>query len=100
MGVEPVSHADRLLAVERQYMEMARDINAMQKAATRMEGSYRRLYRALDNESAGRERQAEKLEHYWRWTLLITGLGGFFGAILGAGVRRIVNDLISALQAW
>ena len=98
--MESVSHSDRLVAVERQYMEMLRDLSAMRKAAKSVEGSYRRLTLLLNQEAAGRKRQVDKLEHYGGWLLLITGLGGFFGALFSAGVLRIGNDLLSALQAW
>ena len=70
------------------------------KAAKSVEGSYRRLTLLLNQEAAGRKRQVDKLEHYGGWLLLITGLGGFFGALFSAGVLRIGNDLLSALQAW
>ena len=75
--MEPVSHSDRLVAVERQYIEMLRDLSAMRKAAKRVEGSYRRLTLLLNQEAAGRKRQVDKLEHYGGWILLITVSGGF-----------------------
>ena len=95
-----MSLSERLAAVQRQYAEMERNIAELKRAAGAAEGSYQRLTRLVNQQIEEQERIVASLKYWWRWTLMIAFIGGFFGAVSSAAASWLWDGLVALLRSW
>ena len=46
------------------------------------------------------ERIAASLKYWWRWTLMIAFIGGFFGAVSSAAASWLRDGVVALIRSW
>ena len=95
-----MSLSERLAAVQRQCTEMERNVAAVNRAARAAEDSFRRLTSVVNQQIEQQERNVASLKYWWRWTLMIAFIGGFFGAVSSAAASWLWDSVVGLLRSW